>query len=261
MKEENVASLMQADERMRLRQVDSERYQASLLAGFPMRDYIGILYGLHYELASIPRRVSDQMVASVRYQWWRDIVARIYAGEVVQAGSSSELAQALAGMVRAVDMPRFWVDRLISVYAENSSRTAFADMAAVQLYCAQSSGLLVQMALRCVGVRDVLAGQDFGTAWGLTQLARSWAYEYEDRLSAINFADLCGRAWQTYLTAKAELNPVSVQAIPALAYGILIPDFLQRLQAGDHDPAVRIVSVSPLTKRFKFMQAALTGCI
>ncbi len=53
------------------------RFVAALFAPEAMRRSLLALYGLDVELKHIPTAVREEMIAAMRYQWWRDALARL----------------------------------------------------------------------------------------------------------------------------------------------------------------------------------------
>lgn len=53
------------------------RFVAALFAPEAKRRSLLALYGLDAELTHIPEAVREPMIATIRYQWWRDAMARL----------------------------------------------------------------------------------------------------------------------------------------------------------------------------------------
>ncbi len=63
-----------------LQKVDPDRYLLSLFAPAPARPQLMALFLFHHELVRTRSVVSDTRLGLIRLQWWRDEIAKIYAG-------------------------------------------------------------------------------------------------------------------------------------------------------------------------------------
>lgn len=247
-----------------LKSVDPDRYRAALFADKKQRAQLMTLYAFHAELAKVPEIVSETMLGEIRYQWWRDAIAEIYTQ--VEAGAqkavrSHEVVTPLAEVLKACDMPRFWVDKLIDGRARDLDPQPFANIEAARNYCAQTSGVLMQMAVHSLGGDADEGALAAGEAWGLTGLARSWSYYTNGMLSELSFEEVCDAALTAHKRAKAELSQLPAAVFPAVAYAALVPKFLTRLTHSGHDAATSGVHYAPVLKQLRLMGAVITGRI
>ena len=245
--------MQQAELAKTIKRVDPDRYRAALLAEKTTCDQLLCLYGFHYELAKIPELVSEPMLGAIRYQWWRDCVDEIYTDKPVRR---HEVATPLADMLRGGDVPRFWIDRLIDGRAHDIDPRPFEDIDAARQYCAETSGQLMQIALKIAGEDgDVLLGQ----AWGLTGLARGYRFYHDTMLKYLDFKDICAAAREDYTMAREAMPKILASAMPALGYGTLIPSFLQRMEKASFHPKEMALVLGPFAKQSRLLKAALTG--
>jgi len=149
----------------------------------------------------------------------------------------------LSEMLRRTDVPRFWVDRLIDGRARDLDPQPFADVNAAIDYARQTSGQLMQIAVKVLGGTPNETTLSAGEAWGLTGLARSYRFYHDKMLSNLEY----GRYEATLY--------------PALGYIALVPEFLRRLQKADFDPKADAISYGPLAKQFRQMRMGLRGKI
>ncbi|MEL7112316.1 MAG: squalene/phytoene synthase family protein [Pseudomonadota bacterium] len=80
----------------RIQRVDEERWLSSRYANSAGRDALIVLYAFYYELARVRLAVTDPTLGQIRFQWWRDALAGIDAGEVRE----HDLVLALADQVQ-----------------------------------------------------------------------------------------------------------------------------------------------------------------
>ena len=238
-----------------LKQADPDRYRAALMAAAQGRRDLLILYAFHYELSKVPDVTSEPMLGQIRYQWWREAIDEIYGGREVRR---HEISTPLAEMLLRCDVPRFWIDRLIDGRARDLDPQPFINIAAAREYARQTSGQLMQIAVKVLGGEPDDLVLKAGEAWGLTGLARSYGYYHDRILQNLAFDDLIDAARETYTAAhgKSEAN-----IFPALAYAALIPKFLDRMTRGRFDPMTDKVAYGPVSKQYRLLMAGLRGRI
>ncbi len=239
-----------------LKSVDPDRLRAAVFADKAGRERLQLLYAFHYELAKVPELVSEVMIGQIRYQWWRDAVAEIYEGKPVR---KHEVATPLAGILLQYNVPRFWVDRLIDGRERDLDPRPFANLNEAKDYCRQTSGVLMQIAVKLLGAEPDDAVLSAGEAWGLTGLARAYAHYQKGMLSQLDYSELCTAARQSQKIAGKGLRTLPGSAFPAIAYVALIPSFISRLTDSKHDPHTMTVSYGPLLKQLRLMGAVMRG--
>ena len=239
-----------------LKSVDPDRLRAAVFADKDGRERLQLLYAFHYELAKVPELVSEPMIGQIRYQWWRDAIAEIYEGKPVR---QHEIATPLAKMLIEHDVPRFWVDRLIDGRERDLDPRPFTHLEEAKDYCRQTSGVLMQIAVKLLGAEPNDAVLAAGEAWGLTGLARAYGHYKKGMLSEVAYEDICKAAQDSRNIAAKGLKSLSSSAFPAVAYTALVAKFIARLTASKHDPLTMVVSYGPLLKQLRLMGAVMTG--
>jgi 15-cis-phytoene synthase len=189
-----------------VRAADIDRWLSSRFVGDAQRraDLIA-LYAFEAELMAIPARVTQPLLAEMRYVWWRDQMDGVFAGS---ARKGHPVLEALTDLVARHGLERAPFDALIEahidrVHGEPHDLDAF--------YVGP-----MQAAVR------VLAGPGFeaavvmaGRVRGLAQTGRT------------------DEARAARLAANVALKPMPAAAFPAVAPAALIrtdaPEFLKRL--------------------------------
>ena len=241
-----------------LKDADPDRYRSALFADDTQRDDLHLLYAFHYELAKVPELVSEPMIGHIRYQWWRDCIDEIYS-KGTKPVRKHEVSTPLAELLISKAVPRFWVDRLIDGRSRDLDPEPFKSVRQASDYCAQTSGVLMQIAVHIVGGEGDDAVLKAGQAWGLTGLVRGWGYYTDGVLSKLTYEDICAAAQKEYDEAHQALGVVPSTVLPAMVYATLVPKFLKRLTQSGHDPAKNMVSYSPVLKQLRLMRAVLSG--
>ena len=239
-----------------LKSVDPDRLRAAVFADKAGRERLQLLYAFHYELAKVPELVSEPMIGQIRYQWWRDAVAEIYESKPVR---KHEIATPLTEVFLNHDVPRFWVDRLIDGRERDLDPRPFANLEEAKVYCRQTSGVLMQIAVKLLGAEPDEAVLSAGEAWGLAGLARAYGHYQKGMLSELDFKALCSAAQESRKKAFIGLKDLPSSAFPAVAYAALVPKFITRLTHSKHDPATMTVSYGPLLKQLRLMGAVMRG--
>ena len=238
-----------------LKKADPDRFRAALMADDQGRRDLLILYAFHYELSKVPDVTSEPMLGQIRYEWWREAIDEIYAGRSVRR---HEISTPLAEMLRRTDVPRFWVDRLIDGRARDLDPQPFTDIEKARDYARQTSGQLLQIAVKLLGGTPDDTTLHAGEAWGLTGLARSYGYYHDRILQNLSFEDLVAAAAESYASGKGKVENA---IFPAVAYTALVPKFLARMGRAGFDPQLETVTYGPLAKQFRLITAGLRGKI
>lgn len=239
-----------------LKSVDPDRLRAAVFADKAGRERLQLLYAFHYELAKVPELVSEPMIGQIRYQWWRDAIVEIYEGKPVR---KHEIATPLAEVIREYEVPRFWLDRLIDGRERDLDPQPFANLNEAKDYCRQTSGVLMQIAVKLLNAEPNDAVLAAGEAWGLTGLARAYGYYQKGMLNAVDFKGICRAAQQSRNEAMNGMKALPSSAFPAIAYVALVPKFIARLTHSKHDPGTMTVSYGPLLKQLRLMGAVMRG--
>ncbi len=85
-----------------VRRLDPDLFHAALFAPEPARERLMVLYAYDIELSRAAARAAEPLIASMRLQWWRDLVAGITAGEPPR---KHEVAEPLHGLLSAHALP------------------------------------------------------------------------------------------------------------------------------------------------------------
>jgi len=238
-----------------LKKADPDRFRAALMADARSRDDLLILYAFHYELSKVPDVTSEPMLGQIRYEWWREVVDEIYDEREVRR---HEITTPLAKVLRRVDVPRFWIDRLIDGRARDLDPQPFENLEDARDYARQTSGQLTQIATKLIGGEPDHRILGAGEAWGLAGLARSYGYYHDRILQNLEFSELVTAARDTY---EATRGVVDAQVFPAVAYVALVPKFLDRMTKPKFNPFEDKAILSPLAKQFRLAMSGLGGRI
>lgn len=144
---------------------DPDRFLAAMAAPPAARGALFALYAFNLELARIPWVTREPLIARMRLQFWREVVA----GERPAAHEVAGPVQALleAGPLRAESL----VPMVEAREVEIGTQAPFADRAALWAYLEGTAGALMAAALEALGApadpATAAAARDFGAAQGL----------------------------------------------------------------------------------------------
>ena len=231
-----------------VRRADPDRYFSALFAPPDKRGFLFTLYAFNHEIARIAETVREPMLGAIRLEWWRETVESASCG----APRDHDVARALAAIFSARPLPLDLFEAIIAARAFDSSADTFPDFAALETYIDATSGNLMRLAAKILGVEiDV---RDAGLAYGLAGLLRATPFhaarhklylpmdlleavrlspedifagrETEKRQAVIAQLALRARAFH----AQAHRMPRRRAALAAILPAALVPLYLRRLR-------------------------------
>lgn len=158
---------------------DPDRFAAVMAAPVAARGRLFVLYAFNLEVARAPWVTKEPMIAEMRLQWWRDVVAEAGAGRPARA---HEVAGPLSALIREAALPVAVLDRLVEARRWDVYREPFEDAAAFDAYLEDTGAGLMWLAglALCAQAQDEAALRALGWASGLAGFLRA-VPELEDR--------------------------------------------------------------------------------
>jgi len=101
-----------------------------------------------YEVAKTRSVVSDTTIGLIRLQWWRDGIAKIYAGKPPR---QHQILAALVQIIQEHDLPQDWFDTLIYAREFDLEGVAPINMAGLTTYCDYTGTPFLKLCLKIVG--------------------------------------------------------------------------------------------------------------
>lgn len=147
---------------------DPARFRATMAAPVAARARLFPIYAFNIEVARAPWVTQEPMIAEMRLQWWRDVLAEIAEARPVRR---HEVATPLAGVLDA-EAARL-LDALVAARRQDVARAPFADEAALRAYLDATSGNLLRVAARVLGPAHEAALRPAGLALGLANWLRA----------------------------------------------------------------------------------------
>ena len=147
---------------------DPDRFAAVMAAPAAARARLWPLYAYNLEVARAPWVTKEPMIAEMRLQWWRDVVAEPRA-------RGHEVAGPLHDLILAAGLPVQVLDRMAAARRWDVYTDAFADRAAFDAYLDDTAGGLMWLAALALGapVGAEAKVRDLGWATGLANFLRA----------------------------------------------------------------------------------------
>ncbi|XZG69916.1 presqualene diphosphate synthase HpnD [Chitinibacteraceae bacterium HSL-7] len=148
----------------------SSFYAAFRFLSADRRRAMNALYAFCREVDDVVDEVHDEGVARAKLGWWREEVARLYAGE-----PQHPVTRALVEPVRAFALPRQHFDEIIAGMEMDLEQARYSTFADLKKYCYHVASAVGLLAARIFGYTDAKTeayAHDLGIALQLTNIIR-----------------------------------------------------------------------------------------
>lgn len=245
---------------------------------------ITAFYAFCREADDVVDECHEPAVALAKLAWWRDEVARLYAGT-----PQHPVTQALARAIAPFGIPRESLEEILDGMEMDLTQTRYADFKQLRLYCHRVAGVVGEVAARIFGYSQH-ATLDYaarlGLAFQLTNILRDVGedarrgriYLPQDELAAhgVSEADILAsrdtpafqslmavqyqRAVETYDQAMALLPKTDRKAQrPGLIMAAIYRDLLDAIRDEGFPVLHGRTSLTPLRKLWLAWRTWLTG--
>jgi 15-cis-phytoene synthase len=234
---------------------DPDRFSAVMAAPVAARARLFPLYAFNLEVARAPWVTKEPLIAEMRLQWWRDVVAE-------SAPRAHEVAGPLHLVIREAALPVDVLDALIAARRWDVYRDPFADRQAFDAYLDATGSGLMWLAACALGSSQnhEAPARDLGWAMGLAGFLRA-VPELEARgripLVAGNTAALVDLA-QDGLNRLRRARRGKIPAAAALA-AWQVSGLLGQVVADPHRVASGSLGLSEFDRRRFLVWQTLTG--
>lgn len=148
----------------------SSFYYSFLFLPPEQREAITALYAFCREVDDVVDECADLGVARTKLQWWREEIARAFAGH-----PQHPVAQALHQALQRFDLPQEHFLEVIDGMEMDLDQQAYASIRDLLLYCHRVASMVGLMAAEIFGYSDrhtLRYAHDLGTAFQLTNIIR-----------------------------------------------------------------------------------------
>lgn len=232
------------------RRDDPERYLCALFAPAGRRDAVLALALLAHELARVPEAVSQPMAGYIRYQWWRDAITELTAGEARAHPVVEVLAEPLRqGWVAAPALLA-----LVDAYEAGLEPPGAFDPLGLERRAAATDGAVQALLHAVLGGTDPVeaaAAAQLGTAFGLVRALAPAAGRRLPHAAVRDAASVIVARAETLLAegrAKAGRPDRALMPafLPAALTGWHLRDLRRRAGQGPSGVALRPPASAPL---------------
>ncbi len=240
---------------------DPDRFLATLAAPVAAREKLFPLYAFNLEVARAPWVTAEPMIAEMRLQWWRDVVAQ------PTPPRAHEVAGPLQALIETAGLPVHLLDRLIEARRWDIYRDPFADDAALDGYIDDTAGGLMWLA--ALALRAPPEAEPGVRAYGFAAGLAAYLRAVPELAARGRIPLLDGRpeaVSKLALRGLIRLNAArrAGTAIPRLVRPALLPGWQAEalLRQAARDPvavAEGRLQVSEFTRRGRLLWQATTG--
>lgn len=143
---------------------DPDRFLAAMAAPPAARAPLLTLAAFNLEVARAPWVTKEPLLARMRLQFWRDVIA---AAETGARPPVHAVAEPLAALIAGRMLPGFLFLQMIDARERDLEPAPFADATALWDYLEGTSGALMALSVRALGGRADQVARDWGAAQGM----------------------------------------------------------------------------------------------
>jgi 15-cis-phytoene synthase len=257
-----------------VRDVDKDRYLATLFAPSDKRPHLFALYAFSFEVSRVREVVSDPLPGEVRLQWWRDALAGSARGDVM----SNPVAAALLTTIDAFRLPRDPFMSLIDARIFDLYDDPMPTVADLEGYCGETCSALIRLASLVLAGGEDPGGADAaghaGVAYAIVGLMRTFPWhamrgqvfvpkEYLIKYGATRDDVVSGRGGPGVLAALRDMRglarhhlqrtrdlrgTVAPAIVPAFLPATIIEQYLSAMEQRGYDPYTTVIQ-TPVWRR------------
>ncbi len=155
-----------------VRKGDADRFLSVMAAPPDLRGRLFTLYAFNVEVARAPWASHEAMIAEMRVQFWRDVVAAIGEG---RAPPRHDLVGELRDLIEGHALPIALFDEMAAARRWDIYHDPFEDAAQFERYIDRTSGHLIWLAARLIGADDAneSAVRDYAYGVGVANWLRA----------------------------------------------------------------------------------------
>ena len=205
-----------------VRQVDRDRYLASLFAPEDKRADLLALYAFNAEITRVRDVVTEPHLGEIRLQWWQDTLDAIYHGDVQEHPVAIALARAIA----AADLPKHAFKNLATAHIFDFYSDPMRSLVDLEGYMGETSSALIQMASLILAGHEGLENAEVsglaGVAYGMAEILRTLPKQQK---YSQNFIPV-------ELLAARDLKPAEIWLVEnSDAASVLLAEFREKARA------------------------------
>lgn len=149
----------------------SSLYYALYFADRRKQPALYAVHAFHAEVMGVSREVSDASVGQVKLNWWREELARLYAGT-----GRHPVSEALQPALERYNLAREYFEEILEAAETDRLYNAYPSFKQLSLYCHRAGGALQHLTAEINGYEDRATARyahDLGMALQLTEILRN----------------------------------------------------------------------------------------
>ena len=140
---------------------DPDRFAATMAAPPKARETLFPLYAFNIEVARAPWVTAEPLIAEMRLQWWRDVVAAPASG----AALAHEVAGPLHHVIHSKNLPVQTLDRLIAARRRDIGQNPFTTQSDLTDYLEDTGAALMWLAAISLNAPDTAEQTARNAGW------------------------------------------------------------------------------------------------
>lgn len=265
-----------------IRDVDKDRYLATLFAPAEKRQHLFALYAFSFEVSRVREMVSEPLPGEVRLQWWRDVLQGSSRGDAL----SNPVAAALLSTIAMFRLPVAPLVSLIDARIFDLYDDPMSTIGDLEGYCGETCSVLVRLASFILADGEDPGGAEAaghaGVAYAIAGLLRAFPWhamrgqvyvpkDYLAKYGATRDDIASGRGGPGVAAAIAEMrqlarhhlqctrelrDTIAPLAAPAFLPVALVDQYLNQMEKPDYDPFTSVVQVPQWRRQWTLWRQA-----
>jgi 15-cis-phytoene synthase len=268
-----------------IRDVDKDRYLATLFAPADKRPHLFALHAFSFEVSRVREVVSDPLPGEVRLQWWRDVLVGAGRGET----RANPVAHAVLSAIGRYSLPIEPFLALIDARVFDLYDDPMPTVTDLEGYCGETSSALIRLASLILADGEepgsAEAAGHAGVAYAVTGLLRAFpwhamrgqVYVPTDMLAAHGATrdDIAsGRGGPGVMAALSDMRRLARHHLaqtralsagiaplisPAFLHVAVCEGYLNRMERRDYDPFTTVVQEPQWRRHWTIWRQARRG--
>lgn len=203
---------------------DFDNYMSGLLVPHIYRKSFFAIHAFNVEIASIKDQAQRNVLTGrLRFQWWREILSEIYAGDGRKIYNQHPVAELLAMCVNEHDLTLRWFERSLEARLKDLYVDQFDTMNDIENYAEHGHSSINYLLLEAMDVKNTnieYAASHIGVSYGIVILLRAFQYYLSQNLVCLPKALCTQHGLSINDLLKKKYNSKNEKALKDLFYDL-----------------------------------------